>query len=489
MWWLRILLLGTVLVISCHGLKVDVDIMDSDGNIKIERYHNYQDMENVLKQLDSQSFVKKYKIGRTIADREISALKITGGFDAVKKRPTLRPMVKYIANMHGDEAVGREMLIALASYLVENYQKDDRVTKLIDTTEIHLVPSLNPDGFEETKRGNGNNRDLNRNFPTWKEIGLDVEKLKEGREPETNAAIHMILDNPFVLSINFHDGAVVANYPWDDTYVKPSEKSEYFLSDGVDDRTPDNAVFEDMSKLYAAKHSDMHLGQASCGTFRDGVTNGVEWYAVNGGMQDFNYLFSNCMEITLELSCVKKPEENKLQEEWNKNLESMLSYLEYVHRAVHGIVKDSNGDPVADAKVIVEKNGKIIKSTKSGEYWKLLMPGNYKIKAVGNGRESEWSDIEIVDGPGPRVDLQLTKDGENIEKLDQTESDNAKVEDDGVKLELVPGWCLQFQIFRLPTWCQQSSVARSKKAQVQQAQPVAASQPAYFNWHFPIFNN
>ena len=45
MTWLRLLLVGTVLVLSCQGIKVDVDIMDNDGNIKIERYHNYQDME------------------------------------------------------------------------------------------------------------------------------------------------------------------------------------------------------------------------------------------------------------------------------------------------------------------------------------------------------------------------------------------------------------------------------------------------------------
>ena len=46
-------------------------------------------------------------------------------------------MVKYVGNMHGDETVGRAILLALAEYLVKNYGAVDRVTELLDSTEVH----------------------------------------------------------------------------------------------------------------------------------------------------------------------------------------------------------------------------------------------------------------------------------------------------------------------------------------------------------------
>lgn len=48
------------------------------------------------------------------------------------------------------------------------------------------------------------------------------------------------------------------------------------------------------------------------------------------GMSDFNYLHTNCLEITVELGCDKFPSEAELYPEWKMNKEALLSFLESV---------------------------------------------------------------------------------------------------------------------------------------------------------------
>ncbi|CAL1541309.1 unnamed protein product [Lymnaea stagnalis] len=372
--------------------------------IPMDRYHNYDDMQLTLHQLAAQypNIARVYDVGTSVRGRKLSVIQIS---DHVTQREVGEPRFKYIGNMHGNEAVGRELLLYLAQYLLQNYGVDPRVTYLVDNTDIHLMPSMNPDGFEISREGdcstaygrpNSNGQDLNRNFPDqyWQTPTPQVETL---------AVMNWIRQQPnFVLSANLHGGSLVANYPFDNTQNSA-------VQEGISNPSPDDATFKVLAKSYANAHPTMHLGkQCSGDDFAGGITNGANWYSVSGGMQDYNYLHTNTFEITLEVSCCKYPTSDQLPSFWRDNKEALLRYMEQTHTGIKGLIGTRSGNPLPNVKVHVSGINHDVTSSDIGEYWRILAPGTYTVSFSSPGYTTVTRTVTVTSGPAVVLDVALS---------------------------------------------------------------------------------
>ncbi|RXI00228.1 hypothetical protein DVH24_037776 [Malus domestica] len=278
------------------------------------------------------------------------------------------PAFKYIGNVHGDEPVGRELLILLANWICDNYLKDPLATSIVDNVHLHLLPSMNPDGFSLRRRGNANNVDLNRDFPD--------------------------------------QGALVANYPWDGTQDK---RKDYFAC-------PDDETFRFLASVYSRSHYNMSLSKE----FEGGITNGAFWYdglkhynfmyPIYGGMQDWNYINGGCFELTLEISDNKWPTANELLTLWEYNKMSMLNLIATVVKiGVRGRIFSSDGGrPLPGFIAIKGINSTVQASRAIADYHRLLSPaGRYEVTATAPGYKSKTTCIWLEEAGATNVDFVL----------------------------------------------------------------------------------
>ena len=344
-------------------------------------------------------------IGYSILGRELIAVKIS---DNVNEEEA-EPQVLYTSSMHGNETTGYITMLHLIDYLLSNYGTDPRITGMVDHTEIFINPLANPDGTYWTGnssvygaiRYNANFVDLNRNYP-------DPEDgpHPDGNEwqAETSAFMDFAEDNHFVLSANFHGGAEVVNYPWD-TWAQLAADDDWW---------------QYVSHEYAdTAHTFSPPGYMS--GFNNGITNGYEWYEINGGRQDYMNYFHFCREVTIEISNASLLPASQLLNHWEYNYRSLLNYIEQAGFGLQGIVTDSvTGEPLQAVVFIPShdtNNSQVYTKLPSGYYSRLLNEGQYDIQFAASGYFPKIiSGVNVVNRTTTSLDVQLVPTNIGLEE-------------------------------------------------------------------------
>ncbi|GAA2386271.1 M14 family metallopeptidase [Dactylosporangium salmoneum] len=109
-------------------------------------YHDYAEMNAELDKVVKAhpAIVRKLSLGKSYEGRDMPLIKISDNVAVDEDEPE----ILYGAHQHAREHITVEMALYLVHLFADNYGKDARITRLVNSREIWIVPDLNPDGGE-----------------------------------------------------------------------------------------------------------------------------------------------------------------------------------------------------------------------------------------------------------------------------------------------------------------------------------------------------
>ncbi|XP_009964230.2 inactive carboxypeptidase-like protein X2 [Tyto alba] len=404
------------------------------------KHHNYKEMRQLMKTVNKMcpNITRIYNIGKSNQGLKLYAVEIS---DNPGEHEVGEPEFRYIAGAHGNEVLGRELILLLMQFMCQEYLAGNpRIVNLIEDTRIHLLPSVNPDGYDKAYKAGSelggwslgrwtqDGIDINNNFPDLNSLLWDSEDQKKSKRKvpnhhipipdwylsenatvavETRAIIAWMEKIPFVLGGNLQGGELVVAYPYD--MVRSMWKTQDYTP------TPDDHVFRWLAYSYASTHRLMtDARRRACHTEdfqkEDGTVNGASWHTVAGSINDFSYLHTNCFELSIYVGCDKYPHESELPEEWENNRESLIVFMEQVHRGIKGVVTDVHGKGIPNAVISVEGVNHDIRTGADGDYWRLLNPGEYVVGVKAEGYTAATKTCEVgYDMGATQCDFTISK--------------------------------------------------------------------------------
>jgi carboxypeptidase T len=297
-------------------------------------YHSYTEMTAEVAAVAAAhpDIVSRFSIGKSYKGRDIWAVKISDNVGVDEAEPE----VMFDGTHHADEHMGTEMTLSIMHWLVDGYGSVPRITNIVDSREIWIVFTVNPDGAEFDISGGKfhfwrKNRqptpgtssigtDLNRNYSYhWGGGGrtstnpqaITYRGTKAFSTPEARVMrdfmASRVVDGRQQIrtAITFHESGRLVMWPYG-----------YTMSNvPADMTTQDHAALAIIGK-HMASTNGYTPEQAS------------DLYISSGTSRDYQYGVYRIFAYTFEMSIKDYPDDSRIASEVGRNKEAALYLME-----------------------------------------------------------------------------------------------------------------------------------------------------------------
>jgi hypothetical protein len=324
------LLLG--LLVS--GAATPASAATADFPAGFEGYHTYAEVaaDSAAVAAAHPDIVSRFSIGKSYQGRDLWAVKISDNV-AVDE---YEPEVLYDGGHHSDEHMGVEMTLRIMHWLADGYGVDPRITSIVDTREIWIIFSVNPDGaaydisggrfhlWRKNRQPNAGTTatgtDLNRNYGyKWGREGntstnpaaITYRGPYAFSAPETRAVRDFLASRvvggrqQIRTAITFHEYGRLVMWPYGYTYTDIP----------VDMTTDDHGALVLIGKRMAS-FNGYKPEQAS------------DLYLTSGTTRDYEYGQYRIFAYTFELSVKDYPDDSLIASETGRNKDAVLYLAE-----------------------------------------------------------------------------------------------------------------------------------------------------------------
>ncbi|CAA6822078.1 MAG: Carboxypeptidase A1 precursor (EC [uncultured Sulfurovum sp.] len=251
------------------------------------QYMSYDESLRFLDMMEKKhpNLIKVILIGTTYEGRDIVLVKISQNVEKADEKPAML----YTGSIHAREWIGNELALKFIEYVAENQAIDPELEKSLNESTLYMVPCLNPDGYEysrkhfsfwrKNRRKNHDGTfgvDLNRNFSIgFVKQNNTSSNVYGGEEPFSEAETSAI--KAFV---DAHDNITIAfDYHSQGNVFFPAHK---FKHEAEIDGTDMNALCANMNDEFAkvtGRKYGIHRGKPPAGLISG---SGREYYYSKG---------------------------------------------------------------------------------------------------------------------------------------------------------------------------------------------------------------